>query len=81
MSKKASGNVFEHSLFIKTTGVGKILIFFLYVDDLIFIGKDEVMSKEFKRSMTVEFDMTDIRRMSHFLGIEVMQMPNGIFIS
>lgn len=28
--------------------------------------------------MTVEFDMTDIGKISHFLGIEVIQMLNGI---
>ncbi|CAL9001162.1 unnamed protein product [Prunus brigantina] len=36
---------------------------------------------EFKRSMMLEFDMTDLGKMRYFLGIEVMQRTDGIFIS
>ncbi|CAL8176269.1 unnamed protein product [Prunus armeniaca] len=72
---------YEHTLFTKTAKEGKILIVSLYVDDLIFTGNDESMFAEFKRSMKLEFDMTDLRKMRYFLGIEVMQRTNGIFIS
>lgn len=68
-------------MFIKSTDGGKILIVCLYVDDLIFTGNAECMFNEFKRSMMVEFDMTDLGKMSYFLGIEVLQRPDGIFIS
>ena len=51
------------------------------MDDLIFIGNDEIMFVEFKKSMMLEFDMTDIGKMRYFLGIEVMQRSDGIFIS
>ncbi|CAL9003639.1 unnamed protein product [Prunus brigantina] len=71
---------FEHTLFIKTAKAGKILIVCLYVDDLIFTGNDEVMFEQFKRSMMLEFDMTDLGNMRYFLGIEVIQKPNGIFM-
>ena len=72
---------YEHTLFIKTGKGGKILIVCLYMDDLIFIGNDEIMFVEFKKSMMLEFDMTDIGKMRYFLGIEVMQRSDGIFIS
>lgn len=39
------------------------------------------MIKEFKKAMTQEFEMTDIGLMSFFLGIEVKQNNEGIFIS
>lgn len=52
----------------------------LYVDDLIFTGNDETMFEEFKKSMTVEFDMTDLRKKRYFLGIEVIQRSDGVFI-
>lgn len=58
-------------MFIKTNKRGKILIVSLYVDDLIFTGNDELMFAEFKNSMLREFDMTDLGRMSFFLGIEM----------
>ena len=57
------------------------MIVCLYVDDLIFTGNDEIMFAEFKKSMMLEFDMTDIGKMRYFLGIEVMQRSDGIFIS
>jgi hypothetical protein len=68
-------------LFIKTAGGGEILIVCLYVDDLIFIGNDQKLFAQFKNSMMSAFDMTDLGRMRFFLGIEVLQRTDGIFIS
>lgn len=70
----------EQTLFIKTKEGGKILIVSLYVDDLIFTGNDEIMFAEFKSSMLKEFDMTDLGRMRYFLGIEVLQTSDGIYM-
>ena len=39
------------------------------------------MFAKFKKSMMVEFDMTDSGKMSYFLSVEVMQKTDGIFIS
>jgi transposase InsO family protein len=72
---------YEHTLFIKTAGGGKILIVCLYVDDLIFTGNDHMLFAQFKNSMMTTFDMTDLGRMRFFLGIEVLQRTDGIFIS
>jgi len=72
---------YEHTLFFKTRKEGKILIVSLYVDDLIFTGNDELMFTEFKNSMKHEFDMTDLGKMRYFLGLEVLQRSDGIFIS
>ena len=71
----------EHTLFIKTGDGGKILIVSLYVDDLIFTGNDESMFVKFKNSMKLEFDMTDLEKMKYFLGVEVLQNLEGIYIS
>lgn len=70
----------EHTLFTKTKEGSKLLIVSLYVDDLIYTGNDRIMCEEFKNSMMVEFDMSDLGRMRYFLGIEVIQNPNGIFV-
>lgn len=72
---------FEHTLFIKTGKEGAILIVSLYVDDLIFTGNNELMFEWFKHSMKSEFDMTDLGKMRYFLGLEVLQRPDGVFIS
>ncbi|KAF5476385.1 hypothetical protein F2P56_008108 [Juglans regia] len=50
------------------------------IDDLIFTGNDGVMFKEFKKSMMVEFEMSGLGMMHYFLGIEVVQSANEIFI-
>ena len=47
---------------------------------MIYTGNDWSMCDEFKESMMLEFDMTDLGRMRYFLGIEVMQNSDGIFI-
>jgi hypothetical protein len=72
---------YEHTLFVKIGDKGKLLIVCLYVDDLIFTGNDVVMFKELKKSMMIEFEMPDLGMMHYFLGIEVVQSANGIFIS
>ena len=71
----------EQTFFIKTNKLGKRLIISLYVDDLIYTGDDEAMICEFKDSMMNEFDMSDLGKMRYFLGIEVVQFGEGIFIS
>lgn len=71
---------YEHTLFIKTRKEDKVLIVSLYVDDLVFTGNDDFMFTEFRNSMKQEFDMTDLGKMRYFLGLEVLQRPNGVFI-
>ena len=68
-------------MFIKTSKERKILIVSLHVDDLIFIGNDLSMFDEFKSSMTCEFDMSDLENVRYFLGVEVLQNTDGIYIS
>ena len=59
----------------------KILIVCIYVDDLVFTGSDEGMFADFKASMKREFDMTYLDKMKFFLGVEVVQNAEGIYIS
>eukprot|EP00253_Pinus_taeda_P035853 PITA_35853 len=70
----------EPTLYIKEND-GKILIVVLYVDDVIFTGNDDYLIKNFKAVMKEEFEMTDMGLLRYFLGIEVEQSENGIFIS
>eukprot|EP00253_Pinus_taeda_P028608 PITA_28608 len=69
----------EPTLYIKESE-DKILIVILYVDDLIFTGSDDFHIVDFKQVMKSEFEMTDLGLLRHFLGIEVKQTKNGIFI-
>ena len=68
-------------MFVKTSKECKILIVSLCVNDLIFTENDYAMFNEFKSLMVHEFHMTDLGKMRYFLGIEVLQMADGIYIS
>ncbi|CAJ2654342.1 unnamed protein product [Trifolium pratense] len=70
----------EHTLFVKYSRNKKVLIVSMYVDDLIYIGNDRQMMDEFKASMKDKFSMTDLGKMKYFLGVEVNQCEQGIFI-
>ena len=80
--RKVSPNVhIEHALYCKVHENGDILIVCLYVDDLIFTGNNRSMFEDFKKAMACEFEMTNIGLMAYYLGIEVKQTEEGIFIS
>jgi hypothetical protein len=68
----------EPTLYKKVNWKGKILIVCLYVDDLIFTG--DLSVDDFKDAMKIDFEMTNLGLMSYFLGIEVDQSDDGIFI-
>jgi len=71
---------YEHTLFLKHADRGKCLIINLYVDDLIYTGNDVELCEKFKESMKLEFDMSDLRKMKYFLGVEVQQSCEGIHL-
>jgi hypothetical protein len=52
----------------------------LYVDDL-FLTRDEKFIVGCKRELTSEFEMKDLGLMHYFLGLEVWQKPNEVFLS
>ena len=70
----------EPTLYIKESD-GKILIVVLYIDHLIFISSDDFFIVDFKEVMKSEFEMIDLGLLRDFLGMEVKQIENGIFIS
>ena len=72
---------YEHTLFVKNGDEGKMLIVYLYVDDLIYTRNDTTMFGDFKKSMMDEFEMSDLGKLHYFLGLEVVQSDDGIFVS
>ena len=59
---------------------GKILIIFLYVDDLILTG-DEQLIHSCKEDIAREFEMKDMGLLHYFLGLEIWQRDGEIFVS
>jgi hypothetical protein len=70
----------EPNLYILQSGQD-ILIVALYVDDLIYTGNNFDLFQKFKSHMIVEFEMTDLGELHYFLGIEVWQKEDSIFMS
>ncbi|XP_031250245.1 uncharacterized protein LOC116108096 [Pistacia vera] len=57
------------------------MIISLYIDDLLVTGSKHAQLEEFKKSMHNEFEMTDLGEMSYFLGMEIDQGADGIFVN
>lgn len=66
---------------MKASDFGDILMVCLYMDDLIFTSNNASLVESFKQSITREFEMSELGLMSYFLGIEVVQRSDVIFIS
>ena len=57
-----------------------MLIVVLYVDDL-FLAGDEKNITQCKKDLTSKFEMKDLGLLHYFLGLEIWQRPDGIFLS
>jgi transposase InsO family protein len=70
----------DTTLFIKTHK-HDILIVQIYVDDIIFGATNECMCKEFANMMQGEFEMSMMGELNFFLGLQIKQTKEGIFIN
>ena len=59
---------------------GKLLIILLYVDDLI-LTRDELLILSCKEDLGREFEMKDLGLLHYFLGLEIWQRSDGLFVS
>jgi hypothetical protein len=56
------------------------VILLMYVDDL-FLTREEKLITECKKKLASEFEMKDLGLMHYFLGLEVWQSPERIFLN
>jgi hypothetical protein len=61
--------------------VSHLIILVLYVNDLILTGSDSKLLNHVKPSLKKKFEMTDLGFLHYFLGLQVLQTNEGIFIS
>lgn len=57
-----------------------VVIICLYVDDLLLSGSNLKMLEEIKGRMMKEFEMTDLGRLSYFLGMEFKHTAEGVVL-
>nr|GEY29340.1 uncharacterized mitochondrial protein AtMg00810-like [Tanacetum cinerariifolium] len=60
---------------------GDILLVQIYVDDIIFGSTNKDLCKAFKKLMKDKFQMSSMGELTFFLGLQVKQKLDGIFIS
>lgn len=49
----------------------KVLLAAVYVDDLFVTGTNKGVIEEFKKMMASKFDISDLGKLTYYLGIEV----------
>ena len=57
------------------------LIVVLYVDDIILTGIQLALIHELKNNLNHQFEMTDLGLLHYFLGLQILHMVDGIFLS
>jgi hypothetical protein len=68
------------NVYTKKVGI-HLIILVLYVDDLILTGSDSKLLNHVKTILKKKFEMTDLGFLHYFLGLQVLQTNEGIFLS
>jgi hypothetical protein len=68
------------TLFTKKIGQD-LFVLQIYADDIIFGSTNQDYCEEFGKMMANEFEMSIIRELSYFLGLQIKQLENGTFVS
>src|SRR5271156_4237316 len=70
----------DNNLYIKYEG-DDLLVVLVYVDDIIFGCTNNSSVQWFANSMQSEFEMSMIGELSYFLGLQISQKYEGLFLS
>ena len=70
----------DRTLFIKQFNLG-ILVVQIYVNEIVFGSTTSDHVEEFFSQMKKEFEMNMVGELTYFLGLQVKQMENGIFVN
>ncbi|WJX83726.1 hypothetical protein P8452_66368 [Trifolium repens] len=70
----------DKTLFVKEER-GKFIIAQIYVDDIVFDGMSDTMVQHFVKQMQSEFEMSLVGELTYFLGLQIKQMEDTMFIS
>nr|CAH66624.1 OSIGBa0115A19.5 [Oryza sativa] len=70
----------ESAVYVRGTGSSRLIVG-VYVDDLIISGAQASEIDFFKEEMKKKFRMSDLGLLSYYLGMEVVQKDDGVFLS
>ncbi|GJX22445.1 putative ribonuclease H-like domain-containing protein [Tanacetum coccineum] len=71
----------HYMVYIKLLELGDILLVQVYVDDIIFGSTKKELCTKFEKLMHKKFQMSSMGELTFFLGLQVTQKDDGIFIS
>jgi hypothetical protein len=71
---------FDPNVYTEKVGI-HIIIFVLYVDDLILTGNDPKFLTHVKSNLKKEFEMIDLGYLHYFLVLQILETKEGIFLS
>lgn len=78
MQNRYQRSLSEPSLHVKSEDTKNLLIFYIYIGDLIYTDTNQKVVGEFKIVMMKEFEMTNLGLMKYFLSIHVYQSKGEI---
>ena len=85
LTKHLSENGFKRGAIDNTLFIlrerGNLLLVQVYVDDIIFGSTDESLCKKFSKIMSSKFEMSLMGELTFFLGLQIKQTSDGIFIN
>ncbi|CAJ2637750.1 unnamed protein product [Trifolium pratense] len=70
----------EYGVYVKHSDNKHMLIICLYVDDLLVTGSSLAEIEDFKSQMKSEFEMTDLGKLTYFLGMELLYTAKGVIL-
>ena len=71
----------NHTMLYRHLNGGGIIIFIVYVDDIIITGSNEAEIQRLKGVLSTEFEVKDLGKLKYFLGMEVALSKEGIVVS
>ena len=71
----------DHTLFVKHSPAGKLVVFIVYVDDIILVGDYEEEIRTIKSFLAAEFEIKDLGNLKYFLGMEIARSRKEISVS
>lgn len=70
----------EYGVYVRCKQRLQLLVVCLYIHDLLVRGTCSQEIEEFKLRMQYEFEMTNLGRLSYFLGLELVKTPDGVIL-
>lgn len=53
----------------------------VYADDMVIVGNDKAETLKLKQQLSSRFHMKDLGDLKYFLGLEIIRIEQGIFVS